>query len=181
MIPTFEEVWKYTEQVPGGAYYLGNAKALYKYASECKGTIVEIGVDQGRSASILMAVGQVTKVPIYLIDSWESCLIENLPKVAAKLKDFPLANVTIIHERSKDALGAVPGDVHLLHIDGDHYVGIEHDCKLWLPRLISGGVVCFHDYDASFEAVTRCVNQYCRDAGWEELGNFDSLSVWRKP
>jgi hypothetical protein len=51
-----DDVWARTDKIPGSFTRL-NAEKLYEYASQVPvgGAIVEIGVDQGRSASVLLA------------------------------------------------------------------------------------------------------------------------------
>lgn len=142
--------------------------------------LAEIGVDQGRSASVLFESAKQTGSSLILVDSWESVLIDNYYKVK-KLADLYPAVVTAIHrEKSVDAAAHSDVELSLVHIDAHHYDDWPtSDCEAWLPKLKSGGVACFHYVGAGFLAVTRAVNDYCER--WEDLGNWDSLAIRRKP
>ena len=181
---TFDEAWPICNSIPG-SFTCTNAKALWEAAKTITAPyarIAEVGVDQGRSASILMAASQPGWV-IALVDSWESVLIDNKFKVQAMLKQFPREQFGlgwIIHAPSKVAGEDVKDPLNLVHIDANHY---DHhpaeDCEVWLPKLVSGGLACFHDFEASFPAVTEAVNKYTKE--WEVVGNFESLAIRRKP
>ena len=181
----FRRIWWRTEAIPGSFTRL-NAAAYYGQACLVPrdGLIVEIGVDQGRSASILAAVSEKTGVKVALIDSWPSVLADNFHKTKQMLKEFPTSNVEVYWMTSAEAargpFASPERIVDLLHIDAHHYLPeIEIDCQCWLPALRGGGVVCFHDYGSTFPDVTAMVDRYTD--GWEDLGNFDSLAIRQKP
>lgn len=180
----FRRIWWRTEGVLG-SYTRLNAAMLYKYALEMKpeyGPVVEIGVDQGRSTSVLLAVGEMTETQHYLVDSWSSVvLLDNKVKVEKLVKEFPKAKAAVLHMTSEDAVREVRyPQVGMLHIDGCHYSPvIDKDLDLWLPKLRPGGVVLCHDYSSTFDDVTRCVDEYTN--GWDDLGSWDSLAIRRKP
>ena len=176
---TFEEAWAFTDTIHGSFTKVSSEK-LFEYACRVpeNGVIVEVGVDQGRSASLLMAAVGEKQIAVILIDSWESVLIDNKAKVEALSNRFPCP-VVIIHGKSTGSSALCTGPIDLLHIDADHYDGIAQDCEKWLPKLKPGGVVCFHDYESCFPAVTEAVNKYT--AGWDHLGNWDGLAIRRKP
>ncbi len=178
---THDKLWKFVNQIPGSFTEL-NVKMYYRYAMQVgRGeSIVEVGVDQGRSTSVLLHAAQETGARLFLVDSWESVLVENLAKVKALVAKFPNAQVEIIHCRSVEASSRVHPPVALVHIDANHYDdNPANDCEAWLPKLKSGGIACFHDYQASFPAVTEAVDKYT--AGWEDLGSHDGLAIRRKP
>src|SRR5437867_190429 len=95
----FERLWARTDRIPGSFTRLSGEK-MFEVAMRADGPMVEVGVDQGRSASILMAVAQVTGNPVILVDSWESVLVENKPKVELLVQEFPNADVQILHDSS---------------------------------------------------------------------------------
>ena len=180
---TFDQAWAICDSIPG-SFTRTNARALWEAAKSLPedAYIAEVGVDQGRSASILMAASQ-PKWIIALVDAWQSCLIDNKFKVQDLLKQFPRDRYGlgwIIHATSVEGGQNVKDPLHLVHIDACHYD--EHpaqDCEVWLPKLVKGGLACFHDFEASFPAVTAAVNKYTK--GWEVVGNFESLAIRRKP
>ena len=101
---TFQEAWAICNAIPGSFTHT-NAKALWEAAKSLPDNayIAEIGVDQGRSASILLAASKPAWI-IALVDAWESILIDNKFKVQAMLKQFPRDTYGlswIIHAPSK--------------------------------------------------------------------------------
>ncbi len=178
----FSYIWPFTDSIPGSFTHL-NGEKLYEYACQVPdgGTIVEVGVDQGRSASVLMAAIHGRRIALVLVDSWESVLIDNKAKVerlVAECADAPYA--TVIHGMSVHVAPLVTGAIDLIHIDANHYApNPALDCEAWLPKLVSGGVACFHDCQSTFPAVDDAVAKYC--AGWEDLGIWDGLGIRRKP
>lgn len=50
------------------------------------------------------------------------------------------------------------GILSLLFIDGDHsYEACSNDVRHWAPKVISGGVIMFHDYWLPYSEVMRCI------------------------
>jgi len=178
----FDRMFDLTDRVPGSYTRLNCAK-LYEWAMQlnAQDVVVEIGVDQGRSASILLHCANQKGNRVLLIDSWESILFTNYWRVANLVSKFPMVRAGIVHGKSDEVVDEKCFDrIDMLHIDANHYYGgVDVDCELWLPKLKSGGIVLFHDYASSFEAVTASVDKYTD--GWEDLGSYDSLAVRRKP
>lgn len=178
----FEQAWRVCDSIPGSFTRI-NALALWNAATTVTGGFLEIGVDQGRSASLLLHAARQTGSHVILVDSWESILIDNYYKVLGLVRAFPDVNVTILQKTSAQAhevIGLPDLSFGLVHIDANHYEGHpDEDCVLWLPHLRSGGLVCFHDYESTFPAVTEAVNHHTD--GWEVIGNFESLAIRRKP
>ena len=175
----FADIWPFTDSIPGSFTELSASK-LYEYACQAKGVIAEIGVDQGRSASLLFEAAKQTGASLILVDSWESILIDNYYKVS-RLRDLYPSVITAIHrELSHDAAKRINTELDLIHIDANHYAwNPNNDCYAWLTKLKSGGVAAFHDYHESWPAVIAAVDKYC--GGWEDLGVWDSLALRRKP
>lgn len=55
-----------------------------------------------------------------------------------------------------------PYEVHMVFVDGDHGVKpVEQDISAWLPRVIVGGIMAFHDYKhPNVPALTDVVNSF---------------------
>ena len=177
----FADTWPFTDSIPGSFTEL-NASKLYEYACQTNGIIAEIGVDQGRSASLLFEAANQTGASLILVDSWESVLIDNYYKVAKLRGLYPSVVTAIWREKSVDAAAQIDAEIGLIHIDANHYDwNPALDCDCWLPKLKSGGIACFHDYGegSSFPAVTAAVDS--RTAEWGDLGVFDGLAIRRKP
>jgi len=180
LYPDFDVMWDFTDRIPGSFTRL-NAAVLYRWASlSSMQNIVEIGVDQGRSASILLHCSEKTGNAVYLIDKWGGILEANRQKTMEMTRHFPRAVFDVIAQKSEEAAAIFHHPIHMLHIDAHHYEGgVDVDCRWWLPKLVSGGVVLFHDYGTTFDAVTKAVDEFTE--GWEDLGSWDSLAVRRKP
>lgn len=182
MILSEEELWNYVNAIPGWFTRI-SAEKFYEYALTCPGKMVEVGVNQGRSSSVLLLAAQHTGASVVLVDSWESVLIDNMDKVRSRfVSSFPGVDWKIINLPSVKAAKAVLGPLSLVHIDANHYDDHpSEDCAAWLPKLSSGGIACFHDYGpgSDFIAVTAAVDKHT--AGWEDLGTWDGLGIRRKP
>ena len=190
---TEEEIWDYVNRIPGSFGRL-NVQKLYEYAIQSPGMVAEVGVDQGRSATVLLLAARETGAHVLLVDLWPSVLGENRIKVSNRLQEeFPDVSWSICHAESVVASTLISPAVSfsLIHIDANHYDdGPARDCATWLPKLRAGGVACFHDYGVGiggggggdmnmFQAVDDAVNDYC--AGWEDLGAWEGLGIRRKP
>lgn len=73
--------------------------------------------------------------------------------------------------------------VGLLFIDGDHsYEGVRRDLSSWLPRVVNGGTVAFHDTNvAIYPGVKRLVEEAVfRSRDFDQIRCVDSLLVARK-
>lgn len=81
---------------------------------------------------------------------------------------------------SEEAAARIPGPVELLFIDGDHsYEAVRRDAELWLPRLIDGGTVMFHDVaTAAYTGPRRVVREMvCRSPLFHRIGRVGSMAV----
>jgi len=177
---TFDEIWTVTDAIPGSFTHL-NGEKYFEYALDVPdgGVIVEVGVDQGRSASVILQACRYRSIEIILVDSWESILIDNMRKVVDLVQRLG-QHATVIHSKSVAAADGIVRPIDLILIDANHYdQNPMDDCKAWLPHLRSRGVALFHDYGATFPAVDAAVDYYT--FGWEDLGVWDGLAIRRKP
>jgi len=178
MTATSRDVWEYMTPIRG---YFGrtNTEKLYEYAMQSPGVIAEIGIEQGRSASVLMFAARHTGAEVLLVDYWK----ENVEAVSDRFcADFPDVKLSFCQFPSVEAAKLVSPDTEfsLIHIDADHCGDApEKDCIAWLPKVKAGGIACFHDYGGNFEAVKPAVDKHT--AGWEDLGVWDGLAIRRKP
>ncbi len=179
---TFDEIWEFTDTIPGSFTRLSGEK-LFEYATQCEGTIVEVGVDQGRSASVLLEAAR-GRCDVVLIDAWESILIDNMEKVKRMALRFDSDHAATIRCASAPAAEKFANETFdLLHIDAHHHDDIsdggpELDCALWLPKVKRGGIACLHDVGGTFPDVDRAVKNHL--STWESLGVWDGLGIWRK-
>jgi predicted O-methyltransferase YrrM len=179
----FDRLWSYTTP---STFHEASARKLYEVALTCKGVYVEVGVNKGTSATLLLGAAQKTGAKVILVDRWNSVLRDNYETVCKHVAQyFPdvLSEIMFM-----DSLAAVPivrdtiGQIDLLHLDADNgwQNTIGPNCKAWFPLLKPGGIVCIFDYVAApFPQVKEIVDVACE--GWEDLGVTGSLAVRRKP
>jgi hypothetical protein len=181
---SFEEVWAFTDKIPG-SFSQVSAEKLYALALSVPNSamIAELGVNEGRSLS-LMLQGTVGRHPSFLlVDTWGSVPPENRFKAEGLVKAFAV-NYLLMQMKSTEAAKAFDKPLDLIHIDAYHFDNIPDggpslDCEMWLPKVKPGGVACFHDYNSCFPDVNIAVDKFT--AGWEDLGVWDGLAIRRKP
>lgn len=143
-------------------------------------TYVELGTHYGASLIGAATASKSFNVPmkLYAIDSWEgdehAGVYEGEP-IYRGLKEYTdknYKNVELIRSYFDDANDRFASNsIDILHIDGLHtYEAVKHDFLTWLPKMVSDGVILFHD---------TCVHE--RGFGvyqlWDELKEkFDTLS-----
>ena len=160
--------WEETRKVPG---HLGENEArflgLLAACVPAKGCIVEIGSFKGRSTVMLAKVGSHYGLdPVVAIDPHNSPILLNhqANSEASSYQDF----VNSIHSAgvsnhveshvaySTDVAASWRRPIRLLWIDGDHnYEGAKTDLDNFLPHLVPGGVVAFHDALNAFPGPIR--------------------------
>lgn len=195
----FADVWAFTSGVPGYFSEI-EARALYDAATSLPdgSTCVEVGVQFGRSASVLLQLARDKPLKVVFVDSWVAEGERARREFHSLVGSIPLhekSESTIIGVHSIYASQAVSGwawastgeAFGLLHLDANHEPAeVFSDCRLWLPLLLTGGIACFHDYRRTemdgtgdiWPGVTAAVDKYCE--GWDVIGNFDTLAVRRK-
>ena len=122
-------------------------EALYELARACRGdgVIVEIGSWKGKSTVCLGLGSQAGRsVPIYAID----------PHADYRFGDFKTnverAGITdLVHpiaSLSQAAAAAFDQPIELLFFDSSHeYDLVLEDFEKWVPKVVEGGWVAFHD------------------------------------
>jgi hypothetical protein len=152
------------------------------FCAPIKGVVVEIGCEYGRSTMIILQVAKELTLDVYVVDPFIDWKGEEQPRIRAAFerttagREFTLLPVT-----SEEAFLHIPESIDFLHVDGDHTEqGIVTDCTLYLPRVRSGGIVAFHDYDYhDTPPVKKAVDAYTK--GWPILGDAGTCHVVRKP
>lgn len=156
------------------------------------GLIAEIGVYTGCSASLLLQAARGRDIVILLCDSFRFQWDENAKaRLALTLETFPEVQlINALGFTSEEGSLMTGSELDLVHIDGDHSEGgIAEDCRLWLPKLRSGGLAAFHDYQwnekaeymAKFPGLKAVVDRATE--GWVEVwtGGSYGLTIRRKP
>ena len=78
-------------------------------------------------------------------------------------------------------------ELAFLFLDGDHRApGLKADMRRFIPWLVPGGIVVFHDYKHTSSrypefAVTECVQKFRKRSGWQKLGRKRHAIAFRRP
>jgi MMP 1-O-methyltransferase len=122
-------------------------EALYQLARSCtgKGVIVEIGSWKGKS-TVCLGVGSRDgeEVPIYAIDPHAD---HRFGDFKANVERAGIAElVRPIASLSQGAADAFEEPIEVLFVDGSHeYDLVLEDFEKWVPKVVDGGWVAFHD------------------------------------
>jgi MMP 1-O-methyltransferase len=165
-------------------------RALFEAAASTtgRGAIVEIGSWKGRSTTWMALGARTAGRRVYAIDphrhSREDPGATTLPEFLDNLRRAGAAGfVDPLVMTSEEAAAQISGPVELLFIDGDHSdEAARRDAELWLPRLIEGGTVMFHDVaTAAYTGPRRVVQQMvCRDPRFAGISRIGSMVVARR-
>lgn len=131
----------------------------------------EIGVAEGNFSNELLYNG-LDK--LYSVDAWEQLNQrgdggfdnawhkQNYQKTIDKLSKYGDKSV-ILKGLSADVAKLVNDNYFsLVYIDGNHsYDGVKTDIECWYPKLITGGIMAFHDFiDCESYGVKRAVYEF---------------------
>jgi predicted O-methyltransferase YrrM len=122
-------------------------EALYELARACtgKGVIVEIGSWKGKSTVCLGLGSQAgASVPVYAVDPHADHRFgdfkNNVDRAGIQELVRPVAS------RSQAAADDFDEPIELLFVDGSHeYDLVLEDFEKWVPKVVDGGWVAFHD------------------------------------
>lgn len=139
------------------------------------GDAAELGVAEGCFARDML--DWPYKFPrVYLVDRWccvpwqkgdsanpQSWHEANLRAAQARVKPFG-DRAVFLRGNSADMAKSVPnGSLTLINIDGDHsYSGVLADIFAWYPKLKTGGIMAFHDYENPSYGVKQAVAEFCK-------------------
>jgi len=122
-------------------------EALYDLARACtgKGVIVEIGSWKGKS-TVCLGLGskQGASLPIYAVDPHADYRFgdfkANVERAGISELVRPIASL------SQPAADGFDKPIELLFVDGSHeYDLVLEDFEKWVPKVVEGGWVAFHD------------------------------------
>ena len=165
-------------------------RALFDAAAATtgRGVILEIGSWKGRSATWLASGARLAGQRVYAIDphrgSREDPAADTLTAFLDNLARNGLADIVEpMVMTSEEAAARIAGPIELLFIDGDHsYEAVRRDAELWLPRLMDGGTVMFHDVaTAAYTGPRRIVRRMvCRNPQFHGIARVGSMLVARR-
>lgn len=143
-----------------------------------KGDVVEVGSFQGKSTFFLgHAVAQSENGRMYAIDHFKGNKGKEKFYIVGKadlsdletgfkknMEDAGLGDsITLINKPSHEAVADLrDNSVRFLFIDGDHTPeGVKRDLELFKPKLKSGSIIVFDDYDQhTFGGLVSVVNEF---------------------
>jgi predicted O-methyltransferase YrrM len=122
-------------------------EALYELARSCtgKGVIVEIGSWKGKS-TVCLGIGsqEGERVPVYAIDPHADYRFGDFKTNVERARIAEL--VRPIASLSQAAADRFEEPIELLFVDGSHeYELVLEDFEKWVPKVVDGGWVAFHD------------------------------------
>lgn len=184
---TFEQVMELTQIVSGNAAFEDPECRAY-YDCLCSlpdgATVVEIGLQFGRSSSIVLQLQADKKFKYIGIDPF-------IEPPEAQQKWIEMA-----HSTGADYLMIVattgslvvdfdhlPPEVDLCLVDGDHTeAGVSVDCAVMIPRIKRGGYILFHDYgrDSLPDVYPTAQRFLASHPEFEELPTVGTLGIWRR-
>jgi predicted O-methyltransferase YrrM len=158
--PVLDRAWIAAKDLPG---FLTEAEGRFLgLAAACtpgQGSIVEIGSFKGKSTVMLATVAQhygvspVVAIDPHNFDNPELAEHRAAPGASSyeaflrNLESSGVADLVEVHRaRSTDVSPGWTQPIRFLWIDGNHaYSGAKADFDGFLPHLIPGGIVAFHD------------------------------------
>ena len=182
---SFEEVMALTRGVSGAeAFNERECAAYFDLATAIPpgSTIVEIGLQFGRSSSIVAQVAKDRGNTYIGVDPFTQPP-ESGPEWKALMERIGIK--PILYEMKTEELprGWCQSLIYLALIDGCHNEReIRIDCAAVLPLVPVGGHVCFHDYGReSLPEVYPTVNAVMAELPeWHEVGIYGTLGVWKR-
>lgn len=143
-------------------------------ASGLRGNAAEIGVAEGYfSADILSWPCEFPRV--YMVDRWacnagqkgdggfnQSWHDSNRRQAQGRVAKFGDRAVILQGDSHLMAAHVPNQSLALVYIDGDHsYDGVMRDIQAWFGKLVDGGIMAFHDYEAPEYGVKQAVKEFC--------------------
>jgi predicted O-methyltransferase YrrM len=122
-------------------------EALYELARACtgKGVIVEIGSWKGKS-TVCLGLGsrEGASLPVYAVDPHADYRFGDFKNNVERAGIADL--VRPVASLSQAAAGGFEEPIELLFVDGSHeYDLVLEDFEKWVPKVVDGGWVAFHD------------------------------------
>ena len=134
------------------------------------GPAVEVGALHGRSI-MAWSIRRSGRGPVYVVDDeCRDTLMRNLPEGVIVAKGLSWEQATYLP------------DLAFCFIDADHAEEpFSRDLAAYVPRIIPGGIIAFHDYEPDRFAVKELVDEWQEGANWEYLGLVGTLIAFRRP
>lgn len=113
--------------------------------------MAEVGSYYGASSCCLASAAK-KRAKVYCIDTWRNDAVsDEREDIFATYSEniAPYTNIVIpVRGYSYEVKDAIPDDLSLLFIDGDHsYDGVKRDLINYLPKLRPHGILVMHDWN----------------------------------
>lgn len=146
---------------------------LWKIIPVSGGRAAEIGVAEGFFSAEMLS-WPVNFEKVYMVDRWRCVPSQrgdasnsqewhdkNYADAMARVAKFGERAVPLRGDSAQMSLLVKPGTLHFINVDGDHTEdGVISDIVHWLPKLVKGGIMAFHDYEAPQYGVKRAVTKF---------------------
>lgn len=169
-------------------------KLLFDLARRCtgKGVIVEVGSWKGKS-TIWLSKGskQGSHVRVYAIDPHTGSSehkvmfkkrVDTFDEFKSNIKNAQVDDiVNPIVASSQEAAKTFDKSIELIFIDGAHeYEFVALDFHVWFPKVISGGIMAFHD-TIGFKGPREFVNKFVFGSRhFRNIRQLDDITVAEK-
>jgi hypothetical protein len=184
----FRRVWPLIDSVEGFLLE-GQEKWLFKRARslpDCT-NLVEIGSFKGRSTCCLAFGCRTSKKRVFAVDSfdgnlWESQYRTFFQEFEQNIERCGLSSyVEPVKGSSTDVAKNWNQPIHFLFIDGSHrYEDVLADFAGFLPHVLPGGIIAFHDVCESKPGVWKAWNETIK-LQLTDIGYCATIGYGRKP
>jgi len=149
---------------------------------EVAGDLVELGVYQGHTATLIATMARRLGRTAWLFDTFEGFSERDLQGIDVAVQGTAFAdtsleavraavgdtNVRFVKGFFPDTANEVPADASfcLVHIDCDLYAPIISSLEFFYPRLAPGGFMIIHDYSSlCWNGAEKAVDEFFADKG----------------
>ena len=154
-----------------GAMSVAEGIALYNLCLIApEGDCVELGSHKGKSSVMIAAATKGGKIIFHLVEP-EFLDADWMINVAKRIWELlPLNNFIQWPNYSTDILPKIEKIAFLFVDSGDHGEEIVQSEKpLYEDKIVSGGIIAFHDFGNQFTAVARCYEQLIATGKYEPI------------
>lgn len=184
---SFNEIYQMVEEsAHEAAFNRGESEAMYNHLLLLPdgARVVEIGVQYGRSSTIIAEIGKAKNFDYTAIDSY----VEDVSPEAKAHFEGQIAKygwkVHTLWMDSNAARELYAGPIDFIHIDGLHdYEVVLMDAQKWLPSVKVGGYAFFDDFghDSLPGVWQACSEYFAVHPEWKFLGRYgDKLGIYQK-